>query len=144
MPTRSQVNPHSGLLSSLSLHTSIWTPPLYGAIVSYIKFLLGMFFTCNTLYCNSLISGIDLIAQFRDWIKNVSNLLVSRSLAPVWSTKRGITQLLTQDYEGRSEDITIFPWKGHLSVLQAFLSVFKVLLHLSSVQCYLIGSVCFN
>lgn len=35
-------------------------------------------------------------AQFRDWVKNVSNLLVSRSLAPVWSSKRGITQMLTQ------------------------------------------------
>jgi hypothetical protein len=75
-------------------------------------------------------------AQFRDWVKNVSNLLVSRSLAPVWSTKRGISQLLTQDYEGRSEDITIFPWKGHLSVLQAFMSVFKVNAYFSDFQQY--------
>lgn len=37
----SQVNPHSALLSSLSLHTSVWSPAVYGAIVSYIKFLLG-------------------------------------------------------------------------------------------------------
>eukprot|EP01035_Chromulina_nebulosa_P019747 gene19747-25679_t len=96
----SQVNPHSALLSSLTLQTSVWSPPIYGAVVSYIRFLR---------------------AQCRDWLKNVSTLLISRALAPVWSNKRGITMFLTQDYEGRAEDITIFPWKGHISVFKSFL-----------------------
>ena len=71
----SQVNPHSALFSSLSLQSSIWSPPLYGAIVSYLRYLRS---------------------QCRDWLKNVCNLLVSRSLAPAWSTRRGLFQTLTQ------------------------------------------------
>lgn len=71
----SQVNPHSAMLSSLTLQDSVWSPPLYGAIVSYVKFLRH---------------------QCRDWLKNVVHLMTSRSLSPQWSIKRGISQALVQ------------------------------------------------
>lgn len=71
----SQVNPHSALMASMTLHGSIWAPPLYGAVISYIKYLRS---SC------------------KDWLKNVINLLVSRSLAPAWSSKRGVVQALLQ------------------------------------------------
>lgn len=31
-----------------------------------------------------------------------------------------------QEYEGRAEDITIFPWVKHLSVLSSFSHIIKV------------------
>lgn len=49
-------------------------------------------------------------AQCKDWLKNVVNLLIFRLNAPVWSARRGVTQMLTQEYEGRGVDVTIMPW----------------------------------
>lgn len=69
----SQVNPHSSMLSSLAIHASVWSPPIYGAIVSYFNFLRS---------------------QCRDWVKNVTQLLVSRSLAPSWS-RQGLYKTLS-------------------------------------------------
>lgn len=71
----SQVNPHSAMLSSLTAQSTTWSSPLYGAIVSYVRFLRS---------------------QCKDWFKNVVSLLVARSLAPAWSTKRGVAQALMQ------------------------------------------------
>jgi TAG lipase/steryl ester hydrolase/phospholipase A2/LPA acyltransferase len=78
----SQVNPHSAMLASLTAQTSAWSHPLFGALMNYVRFLR---------------------AQCKDWFKNVISLLVARSLAPAWSTKRGVAQALMQDYEGREE-----------------------------------------
>jgi TAG lipase/steryl ester hydrolase/phospholipase A2/LPA acyltransferase len=103
----SQVNPHSAILSSMALKSTVWTNPVYGALVGYMRFLA---------------------AQCRDWLKNIVNFLVFRSNAPVWSTKRGITQTLTQDYEGRDNDITIMPWAGHTNTVVALCSAIKVML----------------
>jgi hypothetical protein len=47
------------------------------------------------------------------------------SNTPSWSAKRGITQLLTQDYEGREIDVTIMPWKGEHTVISAFMTLIK-------------------
>jgi len=33
--------------------------------------------------------------------------------------------MLTQNYEGRDNDVTIFPWVGHLSAPQAWMSIIK-------------------
>ncbi len=71
----SQVNPHSAMLTSMSLQASIWTNPLYRALVGYARFLKD---------------------QSKDWLKNVLNLFIFRSNAPVWSAKRGLIQTLTQ------------------------------------------------
>ena len=34
--------------------------------------------------------------------------------------------MLCQDYEGREKDITIMPWKGHISFISALFSIMKV------------------
>lgn len=100
----SQVNPHSFLLSSLAIHVDIWTPAIYGAIVGYLRFLK---------------------AQCRDWLRNIIDLLVYRSVSPEWAARRGFAQILTQEYEGKSSDVNIMPWAGDLSILQAFLSLMR-------------------
>jgi TAG lipase/steryl ester hydrolase/phospholipase A2/LPA acyltransferase len=74
----SQVNPHSAMLTSMSLQASIWTNPLYRALVGYARFLKD---------------------QSKDWLKNILNLFIFRSNAPVWSAKRGLIQTLTQVFE---------------------------------------------
>jgi len=100
----SQVNPHSALLSTLSLQASIWSNPIYGTLVGYLRFLK---------------------AQCRDWLKNLLNLFIFGSARPSWSARRGFSTLLTQDYEGRDEDITIMPWKGHRTALSSFAYLIK-------------------
>lgn len=100
----SQANPHSALLSTLSLKANVWTSSVYGVAVAYVRFLK---------------------AQCRDWLRNIVSLLNFRSNAPSWSTKRGFFQTLTQDYEGREIDVTIMPWVGHIGVIQAFWNVLK-------------------
>ena len=54
----SQVNPHSAILSSMSLKASVWSNPIYGFIVGYVRFLKD---------------------QCKDWIKNIVTFLISRS-----------------------------------------------------------------
>mmetsp|Transcript_795 Transcript_795/g.1203 ORF Transcript_795/g.1203 Transcript_795/m.1203 type:complete len:869 (-) Transcript_795:244-2850(-) len=99
----SQVNPHSAILSSMAggLAATVWSNPLYNMVVGYLRFLT---------------------AQCRDWLKNVINLFVFRSRAPVWSNRRGFVQTLTQDYEGRDVDVTINPWSQHISAFTALRS----------------------
>lgn len=101
----SQVNPHLAILSSLSLRSSAMTHvPVFGWLVGYVRFLK---------------------ATLRDWLKNIVNLFNYHSGSPVWSTKRGAFQTLTQDYEGRENDVTIMPWVGHINPVIAFLSILK-------------------
>lgn len=71
----SQVNPHTAIMSSLNLRATVWSNAIYGALVGYLRFLMS---------------------QCRDWLKNIINLLVFRSKAPLWSTRRGLSQALTQ------------------------------------------------
>jgi TAG lipase/steryl ester hydrolase/phospholipase A2/LPA acyltransferase len=71
----SQVNPHSAFFSQLSMKAGIWSNPMYTLLVGYLRFLT---------------------AQCKDWVKNIVNLLIFRSNAPLWSTRRGLTQTLTQ------------------------------------------------
>lgn len=101
----SQVNPHSAILSSMSLRASVWSNPVYGFIVGYVRFLKD---------------------QCKDWVKNIVNFFISRSQLPVWSGRRGVAQTLTQEYEGRGSDVTIMPWEGHMSSLSALMSAIKV------------------
>lgn len=71
----SQVNPHSSILSSLAVRATVWSSSFLGASVSYLRFLK---------------------AQLRDWLNNVIELVVSRSLNPSWNARRGVVQLMTQ------------------------------------------------
>lgn len=95
----SQVNPHASLLSSIALPASVWNHPVYSFMVGVVGFLK---------------------AQLRNWFKNVLEFVSLRRMAPVWATRRGGIQLLTQEYEGRHCDVTITPWEGNESVLSAF------------------------
>jgi predicted acylesterase/phospholipase RssA len=100
----SQVNPHSAILSSMSSVATIWSNRLFGITVGLMRFLK---------------------AQVKDWIKNIVSFAVFRSNASEWSSKRGISQALTQEYEGRSKDITIMPWIGHISTFTAAVTAIK-------------------
>jgi TAG lipase/steryl ester hydrolase/phospholipase A2/LPA acyltransferase len=99
----SQVNPHSAILSSMAggITATVWSNPVYNAVVGFLRFLT---------------------AQSRDWLKNVVKLFVFRSRSPTWSSRRGFTQMLTQDYEGRDVDVTINPWSQHISAFTALRS----------------------
>jgi predicted acylesterase/phospholipase RssA len=107
----SQVNPHSALLSSLSFKKRTQNA-IYNAFVGYMRFLA---------------------AQCRDWLKNIINFMVFRSGGPTWGAKRGVSQALTQEYEGRENDVTISPWTGHISTVRALCSAIKVSLFLAIV-----------
>jgi TAG lipase/steryl ester hydrolase/phospholipase A2/LPA acyltransferase len=100
----SQVNAHSALFSSMSHRATVWSSSLYGSLVGIQRFLKAM---------------------LRDWLKNFVDLMIYRSNAPIWSAKRGLHQMLTQDYEGREVDIMITPWTAHLSLFNACRSVIK-------------------
>jgi len=100
----SQANPHSALLSSLSLRSFGGGSTIYSGLVSYVRFLK---------------------AQLRSWLRNFVTFLNFGSDVSPWSVKRGIFQTITQDYEGRESDVTIMPWVGDLDVVTAFLSILK-------------------
>lgn len=71
----SQVNPHSSILSSLAVRTTVWSPVLFGLVAGYLRFLK---------------------AQFRDWLRNLIDLVTLRSLSPSWGARRGFVQMITQ------------------------------------------------
>lgn len=101
----SQANPHSALLSSLSLRSfNSGGTSIYSGLVSYVRFLK---------------------AQLRSWLRNFVTFLNFGSDVSPWTVKRGIFQTITQDYEGRESDVTIMPWVGDLDVVTAFLSILK-------------------
>ena len=100
----SQVNAHSAVLSTLSLQASLWSNPIYGAMIGYLRFLK---------------------AQMRDWFRNIIDFLVYKRMAPAFFGRRGLHQILTQEYEGREKDVTIMPWRGHLSIFSAFANLIR-------------------
>lgn len=104
----SQVNVQSAFLSSLFLPNPWWNnSTLFAALVAYIRFLKS---------------------HVHDWLKNIINMITQNSGAQSWATRRGLVQTLLQEYEGREKDVTIMPWKGHINVIQACMSILKVIL----------------
>jgi TAG lipase / steryl ester hydrolase / phospholipase A2 / LPA acyltransferase len=61
----------------------------------------------------------------RYYVRNIVDLVVYRALASEWSSKRGLIQVLVQDYGGRPCDVTLTPWRHHLSLPQALMTVIK-------------------
>lgn len=98
----SQVNPHSALLSNLSFDGGNDLSPIFSFLVGYLRYLKGM---------------------LRDWVSNLMDLFVYRSSESAWGARRGLSQLLTQEYEGREEDITIVPWKGAHNAISGFMAM---------------------
>ncbi|KAG5189830.1 acyl transferase/acyl hydrolase/lysophospholipase [Tribonema minus] len=95
----SQVNPHATVFSTMALSKSVWNHPVYSFLVGLVGFLK---------------------AQVRNWFRNVLEFVSLRRMAPIWATRRGGIQLLTQEYEGRDSDVTISPWEGHETLLSSF------------------------
>lgn len=104
----SQVNPHSFLLSSLSTHSIQGTPGPLRAAAGYLRFAK---------------------AQLREWLRNLIDLFMYRRTNSMFGItfRRGFAQILTQEYEGRENDISIMPWKlpAGISLIKAFLSLMK-------------------
>lgn len=102
----SQVNPHSFLLATLSIQSYVWTNKIVVMAIGYLKYLK---------------------AQCRTWLKNVLNLITLKIFyaSPNFGGRRTYTQILTQEYEGRDVDVSIMPWRGSISIFQAFLSLIK-------------------
>jgi TAG lipase/steryl ester hydrolase/phospholipase A2/LPA acyltransferase len=97
----SQVNPHAYMLASFAGSKTIWQNPIVG-------FLNGL---CTYLK-----------QEVKGWIRNIVELAGGRRLAPLWELRRGFwTQLITQEYEGRETDITMYPWSKHRSVMSSFM-----------------------
>ena len=89
----------------MGMAATVWSNPIYNTLVGYLRFLSS---------------------QCRDWVKNIVKLFIFRSRAPIWSSRRGFTQTITQDYEGRDVDVTINPWSGHISAATALMSAIHV------------------
>ena len=101
----SQVNPHSALFSSLSLRGDVYRRSLFlRVLVSFTHFLKE---------------------QCRSWLKNAWDFGLSYSNTSHWAHKRGLFSTITQRYEGGPNDITISPWRGHISSVQAWTMLIK-------------------
>mmetsp|Transcript_8731 Transcript_8731/g.18118 ORF Transcript_8731/g.18118 Transcript_8731/m.18118 type:complete len:883 (-) Transcript_8731:151-2799(-) len=99
----SQANPHAVMFASYNQKTTVWTSPLTAMIQSVMTFLKD---------------------QARQWLANLVECIgLSRSI-PFLGDNRGLpTQFLTQEYEGRSSDISLIPWLHHRSLLSALLHI---------------------
>ncbi len=101
----SQVNPHSALFSSLSLRGDAYRRSLFlRVLVSFTHFLKE---------------------QCRSWLKSAWDFGLSFSNRSHWVLKRGLFSTITQKYEGGPNDITISPWRGHISSVTAWTMLIK-------------------
>lgn len=99
----SQANPHAVMFASYNTKAGVWTNPLTGFIHSIVSFLKD---------------------QVRAWLSHFVECLGARRIAPLFETERGAgTQFFTQEYEGRSCDISLVPWSGHRGLFSAMLHV---------------------
>lgn len=115
------MNPNTALFSTLSVDTQTGMSPVFWAVTGVLRFLK---------------------AQCRDWLKGLVDLLVYRTVSSSWKSQ-GITQLLTQveiqarhsqisqEYGGRDSDITIYPWRNHLSLFSSWYAFLKVRVRIS-------------
>lgn len=99
----SQANAHAVMFASYNQKTTVWTSRLSAVIQSIMTFLKD---------------------QVRQWLANLVKCIgISRSI-PFLGENRGLpTQFLTQEYEGRSSDISLIPWLNHRSLLSALMHI---------------------
>mmetsp|Transcript_38702 Transcript_38702/g.121293 ORF Transcript_38702/g.121293 Transcript_38702/m.121293 type:complete len:819 (-) Transcript_38702:163-2619(-) len=100
----SQVNPHATLLSTLGLNQSMWQHPALHIIVGAVRFLKD---------------------QIRTWYQHVVEFLGRQTSSTQWALRQGLTQLLTQEYEGRDHDVTIWPWRGKEGLVSSFVKMLE-------------------
>lgn len=97
----SQANPHAVMLASYLNRHTVWHNPLIGFAASTLRFLRD---------------------EVRSWLGHLMSWVGARRIAPFFATERGTGfSILTQEYEGRSVDISLIPWLGHRSILSACL-----------------------
>jgi TAG lipase/steryl ester hydrolase/phospholipase A2/LPA acyltransferase len=99
----SQANPHAYMFASYSQKRSVWKTSLSSYIGALLTFLKD---------------------QVRSWLVNLSQCLGARRIAPLFETNRLIPiQFFTQEYEGRSSDISLCPWSNHRSLFSALMHI---------------------
>jgi hypothetical protein len=99
----SQANPHAVMFASYNNKNSVWSNPFTGFWGSIVTFLRD---------------------QVRSWLMHVVECLGARRIAPLFETQRGVgSTFFTQEYEGRSIDISLIPWLSHRGLLSALLHI---------------------
>jgi predicted acylesterase/phospholipase RssA len=99
----SQANPHAVMFASYSNKNSVWSNPFTGFLDGIIRFLRD---------------------QVRSWLLHLIECVGARRIAPLFETQRGIGYtFFTQEYEGRSIDISLIPWLGHRGLSSALLHI---------------------
>jgi TAG lipase/steryl ester hydrolase/phospholipase A2/LPA acyltransferase len=99
----SQANPHAVMFASYKQKVSVWTNPLIGFVQQIVGFLRN---------------------QVRAWLLHFVQCFGANRITPLFETQRGIgAQFFTQEYEGRTSDISLIPWIGHRSLLGAMMHI---------------------
>jgi TAG lipase / steryl ester hydrolase / phospholipase A2 / LPA acyltransferase len=99
----SQANPHAVMFASYNQKVSIWSNPITGFVHQILVFLKD---------------------QVRSWLLHLVSCVGARRITPLFETQRGIgATFFTQEYEGRSSDISLIPWASHRGLLSAMLHI---------------------
>ena len=99
----SQANPHAVMFASYNNKSSVWSNPLTGVLGTIVTFLRD---------------------QIRAWVMHMVECMGARRLVPLFETQRGFgSTFFTQEYEGRSIDISLIPWLGHRGLFSALLHI---------------------
>lgn len=99
----SQANPHAVMFASYNQKVSVWTNPFTGFVHQILVFLKD---------------------QVRSWLLHLVSCVGARRITPLFQTQRGIgATFFTQEYEGRSSDISLIPWLGHRGLFSALLHI---------------------
>jgi len=99
----SQANPHAVMFASYGQKVSVWSNPFTGFVHQILVFLKD---------------------QVRSWLLHLVSCIGARRITPLFETQRGVgASFFTQEYEGRSSDISLIPWLGHRGLMSALLHI---------------------
>ncbi|KAL7580505.1 hypothetical protein ACA910_003634 [Epithemia clementina (nom. ined.)] len=97
----SQANPHAVMFASYNQKKTVWTSPFSAVVLSIMTFLKN---------------------QARSWLTNLVECIGMKRWTPFLDDHRGLpTQFFTQEYEGRSSDVSLIPWLNHRGLASALL-----------------------
>ena len=99
----SQANPHAVMFASYNQKVSVWSNPFTGFVHQILVFLKD---------------------QVRSWLLHLVSCVGARRITPLFETQRGIgATFFTQEYEGRSSDISLIPWLNHRGLFSAMMHI---------------------
>jgi TAG lipase / steryl ester hydrolase / phospholipase A2 / LPA acyltransferase len=99
----SQANPHAVMFASYNQKVSVWSNPFTGMVHQILVFLKD---------------------QVRSWLLHLVSCVGARRITPLFETQRGIgATFFTQEYEGRSSDISLIPWLSHRGLFSAMMHI---------------------